>query len=701
MPAEISLDAVELDVENLETIPLDPAHRPESYPLPMLRRTGQRRVATIRTAVLENAYLRLTFALDLGGRMIELYDKRTGTDILPRLTRLDLEEGGCRGIQTTWRIHPARAGANFASDEQAAQPLPQPLSSATEHVDPESHAGAGEGGGDAGGTPAVRGVGWQVVLGREERPNALGPVDFQIREAEDDDDPVELWMFELVVGQGLSWHQRIVLAPDRAEFALELRLMNRELRTWPSAFGWSLGVPGSVTSIRGSSELICEFPERDAGLWIGTDPGQFRPEAGAEGLTLWRMGPERQKLLPREVLSGAITVVPFSGVGFVCDAGRDGALSVQPERLMVQSSQPLSDHKIVIKTRAGQTMEALATLDPMRIHEVSLPEPVDAAAVKPPGRNPILQWESPPRIAGILPASGTRTAGNLPAHPPDLSLNPSPPPPHAPLAQSDGRRRGEPESTDSASARAGWPRHGGWHTRLPSAVRNHLHEGAEGAVLRPFAGAKPDAESLIAGFDSPLLGGLARLGLAIHAFDEGKRSEGEHLLDEALERSCHDPLLWWFRSIGQRSSDERADLLNAHYLAPLEPMLRAESFLSAPSQDREPSPLVAPLATSPDHLVEIACLLLVHRRLEDAARWMDECLRHRSVPMLHLLMAWSLLEGPGLRAEAANHVHRALTGPPEPPFPWRWIERVALERLHAEFAEQTRLTIWCKLASHG
>jgi hypothetical protein len=87
-------------------------------------------------------------------------------------------------------------------------------------------------------------------------------------------------------------------------------------------------------------------------------------------------------------------------------------------------------------------------------------------------------------------------------------------------------------------------------------------------------------------------------------------------------------------------------------------MLRAEAFLSQPSNHRDPSPLLAPLAAIPGLLASCAATLLETGQLEPTARFLDEALRHGEDPMLRCLLAATILRSGRMTAQAAEHASR-------------------------------------------
>ncbi len=184
------------------------------------------------------------------------------------------------------------------------------------------------------------------------------------------------------------------------------------------------------------------------------------------------------------------------------------------------------------------------------------------------------------------------------------------------------------------------------------------------------------------------------LGMNLLAAKDFARAALE--FESALLYNAEDHLTWWVKAIALRlsgdESEERSDLLNAHFLAPLEPALRAEGFLSQPQTvERDPSPLLRPLEDDPESFIEIACLLVDCGLWEESARWIDEALRHCELQMLHYLLAYCHLKGSGMAFEAARHVQAAADKPLSPPYPWRPIELVCLKALAETFPDEARL----------
>jgi len=181
----------------------------------------------------------------------------------------------------------------------------------------------------------------------------------------------------------------------------------------------------------------------------------------------------------------------------------------------------------------------------------------------------------------------------------------------------------------------------------------------------------------------------AFLGLAYQKLATADYGEGSYYLEQSLLFNAEDHLAWLLKGISERlggnQDTERAELLNAHFLAPLEPALRAESFLANPPQSREKSPLLNSMEETPEVFVEVACLLLEASLYGEAITWLHEALLHSELPMLRYLLAFALLRSTQLDVQASDQLQLATSPEPIPPYPWRPIERIALEELSARF----------------
>lgn len=531
--------------------------QPEAYPLPFLTPTATVEKRTFRAWVLENDLVRVEVLPALGGRIWSIFDKRASVEVLPLARPLKCQSGGLRG--------------SFLD------------------------------------------AGIQLRLSQQDRRNSLGPVQVQ---AEPEGEGIStLWLGEIEIGTGLSFHAAISLADDEASITLEFRVLNRTLRAVPYHPSLSAYFPGGVDVITEPGCAAIYDRGRDCGIAIHQADSTLDHSTYLEDrLSLARFA-KVQTLAPRQTDQWSVKILPLSGLGQLTSTAPTVSLGIGSD-LVVQTAQNWEETgKILLETRTGENLEASASLRAeSRIViplEGDLSDP-RAVAVRPSKGDPLLVW-----------------------------------------AKGQGVPRPEPVEFH----RVDWP------CELPSANWRRL----------TF---------------SPVFRYLANLQLAISALGSGDGSAAYRFFESSLMFNADDPLAWWGKAVSQRvegtEEGENSSLLNAHYLAPLEPMLRAESFLSQSQEmGKEASPLLASLSL--DEFTEVACLLIEHKLLDQAARLLDEALRHGDCFQLRYLLAFCYLTGSRLAAEAAQQVEIASKLPDEPPYPWRPIERKVLLRLRADF----------------
>lgn len=190
--------------------------------------------------------------------------------------------------------------------------------------------------------------------------------------------------------------------------------------------------------------------------------------------------------------------------------------------------------------------------------------------------------------------------------------------------------------------------------------------------------------------------GLQHAGLLLRAAKlqaDEQPLDSAKLVDEALDFNAQDALLWWQKAALARLNGQGDEVSqpNAHYLSPMEPMLRAEGFLMQSEQPKEPNPLLAPLAEFPETFVHVALVLIEAGMWADAVRWLDEALRHVKSQRLLLLMAALQARNPALKFEASRYLADAESLGIEPPLPTSPIELELVNKLQTEFPENDLL----------
>ncbi|HEY3780848.1 MAG TPA: hypothetical protein VGL56_07180 [Fimbriimonadaceae bacterium] len=584
MPTEIYEEPLELEVEVLEALapePGTPAFK-DAYPLPALRRTGRFQIITFRSLVIENAFLRVVVVPELGGRILRILDKRTATEILGTSSKLDLVDGGPRGV--------------------------------------ESRAG----------------IRWSAV---DKRLDDLGPVDCQVVEPADDDDNGGVWLFSLVPGEPISVHVGISVPPKKCEILVEIQTYNRSFSVLPVRPHFEAHFSGPVqlaASIDAAG--IYDYSER-AGLQIKFDHQIVRQLTFENGkLDVGKFFGDGV-LAPRQLDSWGFSLTPISAVKNLQAVGAGIAMGASEEQIELSSDKAI-DGKLVILTSDGKTLEAPLSLSPDKITTLDirgLTGPPIAAAVIDQSKAELLRWE---------------------ANQPEALLR--------------GADRSQVREPSSAEMDFG------------ATVAKLLTSEHPEAVRDAFA-------SLTILSDELGLRGGCYAAMGLSHLRAGDFEQAATFFDNALLYNGEDSLMWWLKAAASRLKEgnegERPELLNAHFLAPLEPMLRAESFLSSPDNVK----LLEALKHDSAALVEVACILYECRMFEDLTRWAHSALQQKEVPMLRYLLAAALLEPSKMIAEAASEVRLAGAVDIEPPYPWHATEIRALAKLEVAFPDDPNL----------
>jgi hypothetical protein len=336
----------------------------------------------------------------------------------------------------------------------------------------------------------------------------------------------------------------------------------------------------------------------------------------AEPLFLSRRS-DAAELGPRQIDNFAFEMIPFFGVNVPTFAGPAGVGSFAPtgNEFKLCSSAPLLDHKIIVQSNTGDIFEAPLNVYPEAVYETDL--------LSIPGGASIVQIKSP-------------------------------------------------GGDEVATIKKSWLK-GAAHL---DSVQDSLFPHVNPRILT-------DAQLLNLTSDFTLRV-TAYLELAARATERGDYQRADTSYEHALLFNGDDPLAWWAKSVNRRIGNlddenaERIELLNAHYLSPLEPCLRAEAFLAQPrNHGKDPSPLLASFNDVPENFIEVACQLIQARFYEEAAYFIDEALRHQNLGMLHYLHAYLLSRKGGMEMEVASRVQMA-TKAKFPPMPYRDLEREIL-----------------------
>ncbi len=183
--------------------------------------------------------------------------------------------------------------------------------------------------------------------------------------------------------------------------------------------------------------------------------------------------------------------------------------------------------------------------------------------------------------------------------------------------------------------------------------------------------------------------GLAFYLLALCAMCRGQYAQADDLLAEALLYNAADIKAWMMRAVVLRLRGEVEEAsqvrLQVHLLAPLEPLLRTEAFLSTPaSPEADAVNLLRPLTAQPHVFEEVACDYLSAGCLNDAIRVLEAPAR-LGLPERasgHYLLAFAYVRK-GLPAQVVEQALLATRSDTEYLFPWRTEDYLALQEVLA------------------
>jgi hypothetical protein len=196
---------------------------------------------------------------------------------------------------------------------------------------------------------------------------------------------------------------------------------------------------------------------------------------------------------------------------------------------------------------------------------------------------------------------------------------------------------------------------------------------------------------------------LAHHLISIRAIEAQDFREASFHLEQSLLYNGEDHLTWWLKSRCETLADPLStggdELLNAHYLAPLDPILKAEALLNQPNQPgNDPNPILQPLAEDRDAILLTSGELIQAGLLNDASRLIGEWLRLQDFPMLRYLLAYCFLKGTRMKIEAGAQLKAAAASGFIAPFPVRPVEIEVLRTLAEEWPQDPHLGQYHELA---
>lgn len=176
------------------------------------------------------------------------------------------------------------------------------------------------------------------------------------------------------------------------------------------------------------------------------------------------------------------------------------------------------------------------------------------------------------------------------------------------------------------------------------------------------------------------VGAAATLALGLNAMARHEWEAAVDLLEDAALLRSDCPLLWWAKAycIRRLDGDPAQVLANAHYLAPLDPLLRADSYLSA-REDAKPDALLDAWGANPQPYLEAAQALVDAGLTEERVRWLEEARRRAPCSLVERLLAAAHAEQ-GRDLAVSEHLRFAADSPAVAD-PFRRSELAAMAKL--------------------
>lgn len=488
--------------------------------------------------------------------------------------------------------------------------------------------------------------GFRLIERGRERKGSLDKVDFVVEAPKLDEDQGSVTF----AGFGdQSFEVRYSLEPKVASVRVEVKVQNRTQSQSPYFF---CGFDSCLEDDAGIfPEGITSGMDSDHHIWFTSERGTFFEHYGVVCETYFLKRADRDAILgPRQADQYYFSILPTRYLKGESYVGAAGVAFLTPQTLSLCASRPLINHRLLIQNDTGACFESPYNAYPEAVSTTDLSaipgEVVAAKIVDESGRDVAImtteKWQVVPGFAA-----------------------------------------GEPEPKAPYAAK---------FSATPEADFRRVYPQTDVTILEDH-----ELNRLTSDFTLRV---PAYLELAARATERGDYQRADTCYEHALLFNGDDPLAWWAKSVNRRIGNlddenaERTELLNAHYLSPLEPCLRAEAFLAQPrNHGKDPSPLLASFNDVPENFVEVACQLIQARFYEEAAYFIDEALRHQNLGMLHYLHAYLLSRKGGMEMEVASRVQMA-TKAKFPPMPYCDLEREILSNLSEKYQLPEIISQW-------
>lgn len=171
--------------------------------------------------------------------------------------------------------------------------------------------------------------------------------------------------------------------------------------------------------------------------------------------------------------------------------------------------------------------------------------------------------------------------------------------------------------------------------------------------------------------------------LGLSAMRRKKWALAEANFSESLLFNGANSLAWWLKNwcLRKQNAENDFDLSNAHFLAPLDPCLRADSFFAT-----NEAKLLDGFGTNPHHFLDVAEWLFYSGQWEEMYSLLTEAIPRAPASLHHLLLAYAFTQIPDKQMAAMEQIVFAGNCSNQV-VPTRMSERFAVRSLSSQFPE--------------
>ncbi len=523
--------------------------------LPVLDLSDKTHVVSLRLVHIENKYLKISVAIDLGGRILEIFDKRTKVNLLPKVTALEPVPHLIRGVQL------------------------------------------------------LQGLEWSITnpkFSSSYRVNSMGSVDYSIHDENMDANPT-LLIHEYSPQEGLSWYGSIVLDSDSTEITLTCNAINRNFHPLPLHSGLIFnGKDTTVFEAKDNAGLkLLKMEERESGFVVNHEDCLLHSIQKSGDAVDIGMVPGDYHLMPFESVSWQMKLYPFSQIKRIDGASEYGVVGVDKENLYVQANRKLEKNKILLVTETDKKLELQTDFYPEHIKEVSLENVQES-------------------ISRILIRDLSEQKDWV-----DINLEESC------FIQLDNYQ---------------------WDSYLNEVSILSKEESVlkeyESCVNLLLENSREDIDVKRLSYSYL----FKHHALIIDVISKIRKEEyGVALLklEQCAQYNSDSFLLWWLVAYCRRKANQDIDdaLLNLHYLSNMDPLLKAESFLSQGNTDS--SSMLASLSGNIGAQMDVLNWYYLVGDIDASLEWIDSCMKLNKHEMLFYAKAYIFIKYKKLDIEAA------------------------------------------------